>query len=176
MAGPVARLADRTWRLLRPSGRATVGIFTLEQSAVIEITYIAPGGLATTQPYGIGCNAGSELILDAATRPLLNSNADMVVSGIPAGVGLGVMALSLTQINPGASLAAAGMPGCSLYLTLDFTDVLIVTGATANYTLAVPNNPALVGQQVFAESAMLSPGANAAGLVTSNGLALTIGN
>tara|TARA_R110002072_G_scaffold87129_2_gene196586 strand:- start:40870 stop:41934 length:1065 start_codon:yes stop_codon:yes gene_type:complete len=158
------------------SNTATVGIFTLEQSAVIEITYIAPGGLATTQPYGIGCNAGSELILDAATRPLLNSNADMVVSGIPAGVGLGVMALSLTQINPGASLAAAGMPGCSLYLTLDFTDVLIVTGATANYTLAVPNNPALVGQQVFAESAMLSPGANAAGLVTSNGLALTIGN
>ena len=158
------------------SNTATVGIFTLEQAAVIEITYFAPAGSATTQPYGIGCNVGSELILGATSRPVLNSSADLAISGIPAGVGLGVMVLSLNQINPGTSLGFVGMPGCSLYVALDFTDLLTVTGATASYSFAIPNNPALLAQQLFAQSAMLSAGANATGLVTSNGLALTVGN
>jgi hypothetical protein len=155
---------------------ATVGTFTVNQSAVIEFTYMAPTGAATVQPYGIGCNPATPLDLNAAARPILNTTANLVVDTIPAGTLGGVMVLSLTQHNPGLSAAAHGMPNCFQYVGLDVTSFLVVSGATATYPLMVPNLSQLVGVHVYTQAAMFAAGSNPLGIVSSNGLDLGVGN
>jgi hypothetical protein len=67
------------------------------------------------------------------------------------------------------------MPNCFLYVGLDVTSLMPITGSTATYALGLPNIQGLIGVHLFAQSAMLSPGSNAAGILSSNGLDLRIG-
>ena len=52
---------------------------------------------------------------------------------------------------------------------------LLPSGGQAQWQLPVPNNPSLMGAQLAGQSAAFAPGANTAGLITSNGVRLTIG-
>jgi hypothetical protein len=40
----------------------------------------------------------------------------------------------------------------------------------------VPNNPIIIGLHVFAQGVALVPGVNAAGILSSNGVDLMVGN
>ena len=72
-----------------------------------------------------------------------------------------------------ASLAAIGMPGCELQVDPVIIDAVLATGSSASWTLNIPNDPLLLGQQVFSQCGALDIGANAAGLTTGNyGVAL----
>ncbi|MEO0479521.1 MAG: hypothetical protein AAF196_08585 [Planctomycetota bacterium] len=73
-------------------------------------------------------------------------------------------------------LTGAGAPGC--FLGNDGLVVLstAVTPPTSIALLPLPNNPALAGVVLEAQGFALAAGINALGLITSNGLSLTIGD
>jgi hypothetical protein len=115
------------------------------------------------------------LALAASARPIVNTSINLVTSNVPASSSLGATILSFTQHNPGLDLGSIGMPGCRQYVGLDASNVFIPSGGTGTIALGVPNNPALSGLHVFSQSAAFVVGANALGVQSSNGLALTIG-
>lgn len=75
-------------------------------------------------------------------------------------------------------LAALGMQGCRLFH--DFVigaDACTATGTTtAAHALPLPPAPELVGLRVYLQAWGVSPGANPAGLVTSNAIDLVLGD
>jgi len=75
-----------------------------------------------------------------------------------------------------ASLAAVGMPGCTLFMS---PDVLLLTQASpagvATHTLTLPNVPVFAGATIFSQAMALDPGVNALGAVVSNAVAATTG-
>ena len=77
------------------------------------------------------------------------------------------------------SLDPFGFQGCLLLqdgdITLD-SPCTSTSWTTASYSVAVPTNPLLSGQTFYLQAWTLQPGYNSAGIVTSNGLAMTIGD
>ena len=96
-------------------------------------------------------------------------------SQFAAASGLGAQILSPTRVNPGVSLDFFGMPGCHVFVGLDVIIPLIPTAGQATYTMPIANDPALAGAQVSGQSIAFLPGFNAAGIVSSNGVTVTVG-
>ena len=71
-------------------------------------------------------------------------------------------------------MTVIGMPNCRAYVQFLVSLAITPSGSTAAFPLTIPNNPALAGQQLFAQSAMLVPGINAFGAVSSNGVDLRL--
>lgn len=110
------------------------------------------------------------LTLSASTRPITGASWDQLISNIPAG-GIALHILGLSDPNI-ADLSVIGMPGCGLRASLDF--ISVVPGST--FSLAIPNLPALIGMNIYANGAALTAGVNAFGAVSSNGVRGTIGD
>lgn len=76
-------------------------------------------------------------------------------------------------------LAACGMPGCTLQVdpaaALVSTLVGLAPGQRFEFPVAVPNVLAFDGLELVFQTAPLSPGWNAAGLLVSNGVCARIG-
>ena len=87
----------------------------------------------------------------------------------------GVYALSFGGLA-GQSLALYGMPGCSQYIALPaVTQFAGVVAGQMIAPLSIPNDPAYNGVNLFCQAAPLTPGLNAANIITSNGLCVHIG-
>jgi hypothetical protein len=92
----------------------------------------------------------------------------------------GVLGLSLAPLPQPIDLAAIGAPGNTMYVV---PDVFVpLTWATslfgseeARVGLVVPNSTGLIGALVYGQSAVLEPGSNALGVVTTNAAELHIG-
>jgi len=88
---------------------------------------------------------------------------------------------ALSFINPPPppfnDLAGFGMPGCVLNVGLPVTSFFSFSGGapTSSLAIAAPNLPSFINVNVRAQSAPLTPGLNAAGIVTSNGLCINLG-
>jgi len=128
--------------------------------------------LAAVTTVGTGC-AG--VALTAAPRPLLGTTISLATTGAPAGTLLGLSILSLHALNPALALASLGMPGCELHQPLDLLVAFATSAGSGSLPLLVPNDPSLAGTVIYNQAATLTPGLNAFGFATSNGLALTIG-
>ncbi|MCB9878456.1 MAG: hypothetical protein H6835_12725 [Planctomycetes bacterium] len=113
--------------------------------------------------------------LTASARPVLGTTVDFVLQDAPAGTLGGISILSATQVLPGVDLGTFGAPGCSLYVTLDDIGFFPITGSTGTRSFTFPNAPALSGLQVTTQSATYTPGVNAFGFATSNGLVMVTG-
>ncbi|HEX6812916.1 MAG TPA: hypothetical protein VF384_14930 [Planctomycetota bacterium] len=116
------------------------------------------------------------LALAASTRPVTGTNWNLTTSQIPANgvVGLDIFGLADPAVP---DLAFLGMPGCQLRTTLDVMNAWIVTGATHNYSFAVPALPSLLNVHVFTQSAVFQvPSVNPFGAITSNGVGGKIGD
>ena len=111
----------------------------------------------------------------ASTLPQLGTTLTMTTSQFPPTSLLGIQLVSFTAIDPGVELGFLGMPGCYVYAGTDAMYALLPTSGQAQWQLPVPNNPSLMGAQLAGQSAAFAPGANTAGLITSNGVRLTIG-
>jgi hypothetical protein len=111
----------------------------------------------------------------ASTLPILGTSAVLTTTSYPVTSVLGILVESLVQQNPGVDLGPIGMPGCRLFLNADVTSTLLLTGGPATFSQVIPNLPSLNGVRIFAQSFVLAPGANALGLMASNGVDLTIG-
>lgn len=108
----------------------------------------------------------NSLALTASTRPVTGTNWNLAVSN---GALLDLVIFGLTDPNI-PDLFFLGAPGCGLRANLD----LIVVGSAAS--VAIPNDPTLINMSLFANGASLAPGANAFGVITSQGIKGTIGD
>ena len=110
-----------------------------------------------------------------STLPQLGTTLTLTTSQFPATSALGLQILSTTRFDPGVDLGFLGMPGCFQYSGLDSMNLLFPVAGQASYGLAIPNNPTLMGFQMTGMSAAFVSGLNPAGIITSNGVALTVG-
>ncbi|MEZ6037240.1 MAG: hypothetical protein R3F29_07150 [Planctomycetota bacterium] len=160
------------WQSMVATGNAWLVGFTSVapnlDAGNVDISAALPGGFQTSD------TNSAPLAIDA-TLPVLGSNCTLTTSQFPASSVLGVQLISTTRIDPGLDLSIIGMQGCYLYANLDSLDVLWPVGGSATHVLSIPNNPVLMGAVVVGQSAAFVNGVNSAGLISSNGVALTIG-
>lgn len=139
--------------------------------------------VAGASSYGVGCGV-PELALasQAGMRPIIGFTYTCdVVNGYPgsAFVAWGFSGQWITQhwALP-LSLDSYGLEGCLLWTSGDLTlsSPCTYAGAATRYDFPVPLDQALVGAQVYLQAYSPQPGFNTLGVVTSNGLALTIGD
>ena len=116
------------------------------------------------------------LALTASARPIMGSTINLTTANIPSGAAIGISILSLTQYPaPGFDLGLLGMPGCQLYAGLDVLNTFVIGGATQAVPFPVPNVAGASGTVIMNQSAVLKPGVNAFGAITSNALQLLLG-
>ena len=136
---------------------------------------------AEAKPFGIGCLGTAGVpTLRAITPPQLSANFDVQLTNVPASPGLAVIASGLSDTMTGPlplpfDLGAIGGAGCQAYVSADLTQVAIATGGVATSTLALPNNPALLGFALYQQALVLDGPANSLGLTTSNALLVRVG-
>ena len=74
------------------------------------------------------------------------------------------------------SLGFLGMPGCTAYVSLDYSAPLPSTGGTAIWTVDIPTSASLVGAVFFIQGVVYDPAANPMGLTVTNAGRLQIGS
>lgn len=126
-------------------------------------------GLARSTEYGTGCGSPA-LGLRGVARPVIGGSASAETTSIPGNSPAGVVLMGFTPIDPGFDLTPIGMPGCLLQVVSVTSIAFSPSGATELHTLNVPNDPSLAGGALNLQSVALSPGVNALGALTSNGL------
>jgi hypothetical protein len=160
------------WTTMVASGNAWLVGFAAQGASAdlgsIDISASLPATFRTSAVDGQGLALGT-------TLPVLGSTLTLTTSQFPASSVLGIQILSTTRLDPGVDLTAIGMPGCLQHAGLDSLNVTFPVGGQATFLFAIPNNPGLMGFQLTAQSVAFVTGANAAGLTTSNGVALTLG-
>ena len=103
--------------------------------------------------------------------PFVGTNLDLVTTQVPLNSWFTATGLSLQQFNPGLPLT--GAPGCEQYIGGGVAYIL--SGSpTASVTFAIPNAAVYAGIVVGAQSACLVPTANPFGVITSNGVEITL--
>jgi hypothetical protein len=137
--------------------------------------------IATATTYGAGCGIPA-LDFSPTSNPIIGTTAGALISNVPtvlAGVALGSsdMLFGGLPILP-YNLASVGMPGCYLLQSNEIFGLPVtpVTASTLQFDAAIPLHTALLTQQFYIQAYAFAPGANAAQVVTSNGIAWTIGD
>lgn len=146
-----------------PSG-ASINPGSIDLSAVLPTTFTT--GAADMRP----------LALTAASRPVLGTTTNLIVSDIPAGTPFGAVLLGFTGYNPGQSLTGIGMPGCFRFTDGLASVLFIAPSATATVPFAVPTGAVWIGYEVFCQGVSYSPPLTALGAIASNGVQLELGN
>ncbi|MCR9248722.1 MAG: hypothetical protein NXI31_27145 [bacterium] len=143
--------------------------------------WVYPGRIAAdATPYGGGCG-GLSLVSTAA--PIMGQAAISEVRR-PVPFAAAFMAIGFDRNLWGTeplpfALAGFGMPGCTLYHDASlilFGPCPVTAPGVATHTFPIPVIPAISGLEFYLQSWVPDPAANAGGLITSNALALTIGN
>lgn len=142
----------------------------------------AQGVSASATNFGAGCGA-TPLTLDTVVgvKPILGAAQFVDIKSIP--FGLAFMAYGGSNTFVGGTplplnLSNYGMPGCFLYHDLlDFALPMVpVAFGQARYKFDLPYSSAFLGTHVFLQAWALQPGVNAAGMIGSNGMDLSLGN
>ncbi len=122
---------------------------------------------------GFGTQSTEQVALALATTtpPVIGSAVTFSASNIPATSPLSVYVCSAGQTNPGLDLGSIGAPGCAAYVTLpEIFAVDLLTNPTASATFTIPADPFFVGQSFYSQAVSFDAGANAFGMITSNGI------
>ncbi|MCR9243546.1 MAG: S8 family serine peptidase [bacterium] len=130
-----------------------------------------PGPSDLTNPSNV-----SLLTHAASGPPVFGSTVTLTTSNYPVGSAVGAHVLSLIKHDPGISLANQGMPGCHQYVGLDSVLVAFPVGNQTQTNFAIPTDPAFLSLAISGQGYAFAPGANAAGVLSSNGVTMTIGN
>ncbi len=141
---------------------------------------VDPGGIdiSTALPNAITVHTTDvlPLALSGVTRPVVGTSWTLAVGNIPTTATIGVDVFGLSDPNI-PDLSFLGAPGCGLRSSLDFLLAWIASGPTHTRSLALPNDPAIVGMHVFATAAVFqSPAPNTFGAITANGIDALLGN
>jgi glycine betaine/choline ABC-type transport system substrate-binding protein len=130
--------------------------------------------------YGIGCGSPA-LDFSSTSNPIIGATVSTLISNAPTSLGGVSVGFSNTFSFPVLlpfELSSVGMPNCYLLQSSDVSGIPAapVTASTLQFTTAIPYSPALLTQQFYIQAYAFAPGANASQIVTSNGIAWTIGN
>lgn len=148
-------------------------VMLVDQSGWISVPPVAITVTAERR-YGDGCQAST------GSFPTHNAYGSMSIgTSVRWGLDLGdagttsILVLSLSQAN--TPLDSLGAPGCTLLVGPTLLSETLVTNVhgEAVHTMTIPNDPNLVGLELFSQWAVSDTG-NALGLVTSNAVALTL--
>ncbi len=130
------------------------------------------------EPYGSNCRIG--MTHTATGNPGLGQSVKYWLSGGPssqvANLSIGLSRTSWGSIKLPLNLTTFGMPGCNLY-----TGGVIIVGGTSSAkgatstTIVVPNNPSLIGANLYSQYLCADPGANVGGMTMTNGLHTRLG-
>jgi hypothetical protein len=124
------------------------------------------------------------LALTSNANPVLGTTVDLTLANV-TGANLGLTFLSLGNLGPlspaGLDLGIIGAPGCVANIDLNSAVGFLVSNIPGLGTLTTPfaipaNQLALIGVQLYAQSAWLDATQNAAGITTSNAVRLGIGS
>jgi hypothetical protein len=128
-----------------------------------SVDFSAGGILATS------ATESANMTLAADVAPVLGATVTYTAANVPAASVLNLTIVSLAQINPG--IAVAGTPNCLQLVDLTVAGLIGSVGSpSTSVALSLPASSAFAGLQLHAQTASLVPGANAASIVTSNGV------
>lgn len=133
------------------------------------------GPTCTYVTFATGC-AGSLAPARLIPRdtPRIGKTHQVTVFDMPHG--LGIQILGFQPVLPSLPLALVGMPGCGLSVTIDMTFPLVGSGNQAVWSLAIPDDPQLVGLPFHNQVLVLDANApNTFGAVMSNAAQGVIG-
>jgi len=137
---------------------------------------------ANSSPAGSGCAgaAGVPMLApDSGTRPVLGTTWTMNLT-YGTGPGLAVLAAGTSnQSWAGGSLpqdmGQFGMPGCTMYTSIDWLRTIVLASGTGGQPWALPATPSLAGLPFWAQALVLETPANPFGGILSNALAGMLG-
>jgi hypothetical protein len=141
---------------------------------------LTPAAAPTFTRHGIGCpgSAGTPSLDTAAgAAPGLGTTFPLYITAMPQpGFAYLTFGFNLIHWNGAplpVSLTTLGLPGCQLWIAPAFGTLLAAPSGTATLSLAIPNNPSLVGVSVGAQA--LSDAAAPGGVgAVSNGAILRL--
>ena len=134
-------------------------------------------------PFGSGCagTAGLPVLASAPLQlPWIGTSVEVRVQPIPPGAPTVMILGSSKSVFAGGSLPLGlgflGMTGCSLLVSPDVVVPMASREGAATLTLTIPASAALAGSAFHDQALIVDPGANAAGLIVSNGQEAAIGS
>jgi hypothetical protein len=110
----------------------------------------------------------------ASARPVLGTTINLQTTNVPAGALVGSTLAGLTEITAGVDLTSLGMPGCFRYTSIEASTIWVPGGGSGSTGFSIPNQAALAGVAIKSQGVALVPGVNALGVLSSNGLRLTL--
>jgi len=130
-----------------------------------------------TVSFGTGCQgnlANTPRMHANTSRPITNTTYTLHFDRYPNSAKF-FLAIG-TKCSP-LDLAFMGAAGCRLDIEFPII-VSLAVGSTGSLSVpwSVPNTSSLVGQKFYAQSLVAAPGANPAGAVTSNAVAIVVSN
>lgn len=158
----------------RESWTATLTPATHMQSLEFHIQPI--GGYANWTSFGTGCGQPTPPQLRLAQNPVVGTTVDFETINIAAAAPFCLFAFGFQPDQAGLSLAPYGLPGCYAHLSLlhpTAATTLLVTGGVATFQWALPNDPAISGIVLYAQSAPVLGGTPA--FHVSNAVCFAIG-
>lgn len=125
-------------------------------------------------PTGSPCpgSTGTPVLFASGSADIGDTASFHLAQAIP-----GTLALTIVGFAPASiDLGFLGAPGCVLHTTTDIIELGFVgTTGGADFSIAVPLAPALVGARLWVQDAFHDPAANPFGVVTTNAIAMMIG-
>ncbi len=110
----------------------------------------------------------------ASQLPWVGESFDLEITSIPQtalNVPFGLIGFSKTSwesFSLPRDLAVHGMPGCTQYVSIDFSSILARVGGVATWEIPIPNDAGLVGLTFYTKALVFDFGVNPLGAVVSN--------
>jgi hypothetical protein len=141
-AGTFTFSGNQLWLLVRGSHPNPANLLRSHLTA-FQIRDLSP----TWSAYGTGCaGPGGTTALSLVALPALGSTFALNITN--CGPGLQFMLTGVTQLSFPLPLPEF-VPGCTALASPDLADYVPTVGSVASWSLAIPNNPALSGLQLF---------------------------
>lgn len=149
--------------LVPPAG---IGRSYLDVDAGYHTSIGLVGATSRYTTFASGC-AGTLAASTLIPRDTPQLGKTMVVQVDQLPLDLAVLVFSWQRLQPAVPLAALGMPGCTLHVSLDAFVPLLGSGGRALHELPIPYQPSLLGTEFHHQAWVLDPAANAFGGVVS---------
>lgn len=137
-------------------------------------TYGMGGIPAAYGTFGVGCagSAGTPSLSAQGAVPLIGEPFTVYLADLPADQAtLMLVGTSRTAMNGfqlPLELSGLGMPGCTLYVSCDFSMPLFNWAGSAMWMVMVPNEPSLIGASFYNQALVIDRVANPLGAILTN--------